>query len=95
MPEEKFDYKKEYKDLYLPKEKPCFIDVPAIQFIMIDGKGDPNIEGGEYQEAVELLYTLSFTIKMSKMSGLQPTGYFEYVVPPLEGLWWLGKRLST
>lgn len=85
----KLDYKKEYKDLYMPKAKPCIIDVPAMCFIMVDGRGNPNIEGGEYQQAVELLYGLSYTIKMSKMGGSQLDGYFEYVVPPLEGLWWL------
>ena len=89
MNDEKLDYKKEYKDLYMPKAKPCLIDVPPICYIMVDGKGNPNIEGGEYQQAVELLYALSYTIKMSKMGGNPPEGYFEYVVPPLEGLWWL------
>lgn len=84
---EKFDYKKEYKDLYLPKQKPVLIDVPVMNFIMIDGAGDPNISEA-YQEAMEILYGLSYTIKMSKMGGNQPSGYFEYIVPPLEGLWW-------
>ncbi|KUO64486.1 MAG: transcriptional regulator [Gracilibacter sp. BRH_c7a] len=84
---DKFDFKKEYKDLYLPKQKPVLIDVPAMNFIMIDGAGDPNT-AEEYQEAIEILYGLSFTIKMSKMSDQQPAGYFDYVVPPLEGLWW-------
>ena len=84
---EKFDYKKEYKDLYLPKNKPAMIDVPVMNFIMIDGEGDPS--NTEYQLAVGALYALTFTIKMSKMSGSQPQGYFEYVVPPLEGLWWI------
>ncbi len=82
---EKLDFKKEYKDFYLPKSKPAFIQVPPISFVMVDGHGDPN--GAEYQNAVSLLYALTFTIKMSKMSGNQPKGYFEYVVPPLEGLW--------
>lgn len=85
---EKFDYKKEYKDLYQPKTKPSIIEVPEMIFIAIDGKGDPNTSG-EYKEALEILYGLSFTIKMSKMSGTQPEGYFEYVVPPLEGLWYV------
>lgn len=89
MANEKQDYKKEYKDLYMPGTKPCVIDVPAMCFIMVDGKGNPNIEGGEYQQAVELLYAFSYTIKMSKMAGNPPDGYFEYVVPSLEGLWWL------
>lgn len=87
MSEEKLDYKKEYKDLYLPKNKPEIIDVPAMNFIMVDGKGNPNDEAGEYKAAVELLYGLSFTIKMSKMGSNKLKGYFEYVVPPLEGLW--------
>ncbi|MFZ5974846.1 MAG: GyrI-like domain-containing protein [Bacillota bacterium] len=82
-----FDYKKEYKDLYLPKDKPVLIEVPPMQFIMADGSGDPN--GGHFQQAVELLYGLTYTVKMSKMKGNQPEGYFEYVVPPLEGLWWI------
>ncbi|MHB8063100.1 MAG: GyrI-like domain-containing protein [Ruminiclostridium sp.] len=89
MANEKFDYKKEYKALYMPKAKPCIIDVPAMSFILVDGKGNPNDEGGEYPQAVELLYALSYTIKMSKLGGNKPEGYFEYVVPPLEGLWWL------
>ena len=83
----KVDFKKDYKDLYLPKTIPMLIDVPPMNFIMIDGAGDPN--GEEYQEAVGILYGLTFTIKMSKMSGAQPPGYYEYVVPPLEGLWWI------
>lgn len=82
----KLDYKKEYKDLYIPKRKPTIIEVPPMNFIMVDGKGDPNKE--EYQNAISILYALTFTIKMSKMKGNQPKGYFEYVVPPLEGLWW-------
>ncbi len=84
---EKFDFKKEYKDLYLPKQKPMLIDVPPMNFMLIDGAGDPS--QGEYQQAIETLYALTFTIKMSKMSGNQPQGYYEYVVPPLEGLWWI------
>lgn len=82
---EKLDYKKEYKDLYLPPKKPVRIQVPKIQYLMIDGQGAP--EGESYQEAISLLYSVAFTIKMSKMSGSQPEGYFDYVVPPLEGLW--------
>ncbi|MBM4236550.1 MAG: transcriptional regulator [Firmicutes bacterium] len=83
----KVDFKKDYKDLYLPKTKPMLIDVPEMQFIMVDGAGDPNSEA--YQQAIAVLYGLTFTIKMSKMSGKQPSGYYEYVVPPLEGLWWV------
>jgi len=85
---EKLDYKKAYKDLYLPKTKPMIIEVPKMNFIMVQGKGNPNSEKGEYQEAIELLYSLSFTIKMSKMGENKIDGYFEYVVPPLEGFWW-------
>ncbi|MDR2696854.1 MAG: GyrI-like domain-containing protein [Holophagales bacterium] len=82
-----FDYKKEYKDLYLPKVKPSVIDVPEMVFIMVAGKGNPNTSEA-YKNALEILYGLSYAIKMSKMSGTQPKDYFEYVVPPLEGLWW-------
>ncbi len=86
---DKIDYKKEYKDLYLPKTTPMIINVPPINFIMVDGKGNPNREDGEYSRAVGMLYALSFTIKMSKMGANKPDGYFEYVVPPLEGQWWM------
>lgn len=79
------DYKKQFKDLYQPKA-PSVIDVPEMLFIMVDGKGDPNTSA-EYLAAVEILYGLSYSIKMSKMGGNRPDGYFEYVVPPLEGLW--------
>ncbi|MDD7793583.1 GyrI-like domain-containing protein [Clostridium sp. 'White wine YQ'] len=88
MAENKLDYKKEFKDLYSPKIVPGLIDVPEMKFIMVDGKGNPNDKDGEYQKAVEIIYALSYTIKMSKMGSLKPEGYFEYVVPPLEGLWW-------
>lgn len=83
---EKIDYKKEYKDLYLPKTNPMLIDVPSMKFIMVEGTGNPNDKDGEYQEAMQILYGLSFTIKMSKMGQNKIEGYFEYVVPPLEGL---------
>jgi len=83
----KLDYKKEYKDLYQPKTKPSIIDVPEMLFIAVDGEGNPNT-CEEYKSALEILYGLSFTIKMSKMNSTQPDGYFEYVVPPLEGLWY-------
>jgi hypothetical protein len=81
-----FDFKKEYKDLYLPKE-PMLVQVTPMNFIMVDGSGDPNQPG--FTEAVELLYGLAYTIKMSKKSGMVIDGYFDYVVPPLEGLWWI------
>ncbi len=83
---EKLDYKKQFKDLYQPPTKPTIIDVPEMIFFAVDGTGDPNTVP-EYKEAMEILYGLSFTVKMSKMNGTQPEGYFEYVVPPLEGLW--------
>jgi len=83
-----YDFKKEYKDLYQPKTAPEVIDVPAMLFIMVDGTGNPNTSE-EYQSAVEILYGLSYAIKMSKKSEITPTGYYDFVVPPLEGLWWL------
>jgi hypothetical protein len=82
-----YDFKKEYKDLYLPKATPSVIDVPEMTFIMVDGKGNPNTSAG-YKAALEVLYGLSYGIKMSKMGDAQPKGYFDFVVPPLEGLWW-------
>ncbi|GAB5081404.1 GyrI-like domain-containing protein [Hominimerdicola sp. 21CYCFAH17_S] len=84
---DKLDYKKEYKDLYRPKTKPSIIDVPEMLYIAVNGEGDPNI-CKEYREALNILYALSYSIKMSKMNGTQPEGYFEYVIPPLEGLWY-------
>lgn len=89
---EKLDYKKAYKNLYLPKQKPTVVEVPTMSFIMINGSGDPNAYGGEYQQAIELLYGLSYTIKMSKRNGYKIEDYFEYVVLPLEGLWWMGEE---
>ena len=83
-----FDFKKEYKELYLPKDKVVLIDVPDMRFIMVDGVGDPNNNSG-FEQAVELLYALSYAIKMSSKKGKQLEGFFEYVVPPLEGLWWV------
>lgn len=85
-----YDYKKAFKDLYAPKVKPAFIDVPAMTFAAVAGTGDPNEEGGSYQDALALLYGFSYTVKMAKMGDRQPDGYFDYVVPPLEGLWWSG-----
>jgi len=83
------DYKKEYKDLYLPKNEPMMIDVPEIRFVAVEGRGNPNDENGEYQKAIEVLYSIQYTIKMSKKGSNTPKGYFDYVVPPLEGFWWL------
>lgn len=83
-----FDYKKEYKEFYLPKNKPGLITVPRMNFVAVRGQGDPNEEGGAYKQAIGLLYGIAFTIKMSKKGDRQIEGYFDYVVPPLEGFWW-------
>lgn len=82
-----FDYKKEYKEFYLPLKKPHIIMVPPMNFVAVRGKGNPNDPEGEYQGAMELLYGIAFTIKMSYKGSHKINGYFEYVVPPLEGLW--------
>jgi hypothetical protein len=84
-----FDYKKEYKEFYLPPSKPLIIEVPSMNFIAVRGKGNPNETDGEYQQAVELLYGIAYTIKMSYKGAYKINGYFEYVVPPLEGFWWI------
>lgn len=83
-----FDYKKEYKEYYMPKNKPEIVEVPSMNFIAVRGTGDPNEEGGDYKNAIGLLYGIAFTIKMSKKGDHAITGYFDYVVPPLEGFWW-------
>lgn len=83
-----FDFKKEYKEFYLPPRKPTIVDVPKMNYLTVKGKGDPNQEDGEYKEAIGLLYGIAFTIKMSKKTDYQMEGYFDYVVPPLEGFWW-------
>ena len=83
-----FDYKKEYKEFYLPKDKPAIVTVPKMNYISVRGSGNPNDEDGEYKRAIELLYGVAFTIKMSKKGDHQIEGYFDYVVPPLEGFWW-------
>ena len=83
-----FDFKKEYKEFYLPKNKPSIVTVPKMNYIAVRGSGDPNAEGGEYKESIGLLYGIAFTIKMSKMGDHRIDGYFDYVVPPLEGFWW-------
>ncbi|MDR2086737.1 MAG: GyrI-like domain-containing protein, partial [Dysgonamonadaceae bacterium] len=82
------DYKKEYKELYSPKNQPVIIEVPEITFVAVEGRGNPNDENGEYSNALKLLYGIQYTIKMSKKGNNVPDGYFDYVVPPLEGLWW-------
>ena len=83
-----FDYKKEYKEFYLPQQIPIFVTLPAMNYVAVCGKGNPNDDKGLYMEAVQLLYSISYTIKMSKKTDHRMEGYFDYVVPPLEGLWW-------
>ena len=83
-----FDFKKEYKEFYLPKSRPGIVTVPSMNYIAVCGQGDPNVEDGEYKQAIGLLYGIAFTIKMSKKGGHPIEGYFDYVVPPLEGFWW-------
>lgn len=87
-----FDYKKEYKEFYMPKSKPSIVTVPSMNYIAVRGKGDPNAEDSEYKATIGLLYGIAFTIKMSKMGDHRIDGYFDYVVPPLEGFWWQGER---
>ena len=83
-----FDFKKEYKEFYMPKGKPEIVTVPAMNYIAVRGKGNPNEEGGDYKKSIELLYGIAYTIKMSKKGDHKIEGYFDYVVPPLEGFWW-------
>ena len=83
-----FDYKKEYKDFYMPKNKPSIVKIPKMNYIAVRGKGNPNDEKGEYKQTIGLLYAIAFTIKMSYKGTHKIDGYFEYVVPPLEGFWW-------
>ena len=83
-----FDYKKEYKEFYMPPKTPTIVTVPPMNFIAMRGKGDPNTEDGAYKQAIGLLYGIAFTIKMSKKGDRRIEGYFDYVVPPLEGFWW-------
>ena len=83
-----FDYKKEYKEFYMPPKKTSIVDVPTMNYIAVRGKGNPNDENGEYKKSIELLYGVAYTIKMSYKGDYKIDGYFEYVVPPLEGFWW-------
>lgn len=83
-----FDYKREYKEFYLPPKQPGIVEIPKMNFLAVRGKGDPNEENGEYKRAMELLYGIAYTIKMSYKGEHIIEGFFEYVVPPLEGLWW-------
>ena len=83
-----FDFKKEYKEFYMPKSKPEIVAVPKANYIAVRGKGDPNDEGGAYQQAVGILYAVAYTLKMSYKTDYRIEGFFDYVVPPLEGFWW-------
>ncbi len=83
-----FDFKKEYKEYYLPKNKPEIVNVPEANYIAVRGKGDPNEAGGAYQKAISVLYAVAYTLKMSYKTDYKIEGFFEYVVPPLEGFWW-------
>ena len=83
-----FDFKKEYKEFYMPKNKPEIITVPKANYIAVKGKGDPNEVGGAYQQAISVLYAVAYTLKMSYKTDHKIEGFFEYVVPPLEGFWW-------
>ncbi len=83
-----FDYKKEYKEYYMPANKPSLVEIPPMNYIAVRGQGNPNEEDGEYKKAINLLYGIAYTIKMSYKGDHKIDGYFEYVVPPLEGFWW-------
>ena len=83
-----FDFKKEYKEFYMPAARPSIVTVPPMNYIAVRGEGDPNAEDGAYKQAIGLLYGIAFTIKMSKMGDHRIEGFFDYVVPPLEGFWW-------
>ena len=83
-----FDFKKEYKEFYQPKTKPSIVNIPKMNFIAVRGQGDPNEENGVYQKSIALLYPIAYTLKMSYKGTYKIKGFFEYVVPPLEGFWW-------
>ena len=83
-----FDFKKEFKEYYMPKNKPQIVDIPSMNYIAVRGKGNPNDEDGEYKKAIEVLYAVAYTLKMSYKTDYKIDGFSEYVVPPLEGFWW-------
>lgn len=89
-----FDYKKEYKEFYMPKTVPAIADIPSMNYIAVSGKGNPNEADGEYQRALGILYAVAYTLKMSYKTDYRMEGFFEYVVPPLEGLWWTANEES-
>lgn len=83
-----FDFKKEFREFYMPKNKPEIVTIPKMKYIAVSGKGDPNEEDGAYKQAVSVLYAIAYTLKMSYKTDYKIEGFFEYVVPPLEGFWW-------
>ena len=83
-----FDFKKEYREFYLPKNQPGIVEIPPMNYIAVRGQGDPNEENGAYQQAISTIYAIAYTIKMSYKGDHRIDGFFEYVVPPLEGFWW-------
>ena len=83
-----FDFKKEYKEFYLPPAKPVIVIIPKANYIAVRGKGDPNDEGSAYQQAIGILYAVAYTLKMSYKTDHRIKGFYDYVVPPLEGFWW-------
>ena len=87
-----FDFKKEYKEFYMPKNKPEIVKIPSMNYVAVRGKGNPNVEGGDYQHAISILYAVAYTLKMSYKTDYKIEGFFEYVVPPLEGFWWQGEQ---
>jgi len=90
-----FDFKKEYKEFYMPKNEPQIVEVPSMKYNAVRGQGDPNAETGEYQRAIEVLYAVAYTLKMSYKTDHKIEGFFEYVVPPLEGFWWQDKTVGV
>ncbi len=87
-----FDFKKEYKEFYMPKNKPEIVKIPPMNYVAVRGKGNPNVECGDYQQAISILYAVAYILKMSYKTDYKIEGFFEYVVPPLEGFWWQGEQ---
>ena len=87
-----FDFKKEYKEFYMPKNKSEIVKIPPMNYVAVRGKGNPNVECGDYQQAISILYAVAYTLKMSYKTDYKIEGFFEYVVPPLEGFWWQGEQ---
>ena len=86
-----FDFRKEYREFYLPKDRPEIVAVPAVHYMAVRGQGDPNQPEGAYRQAIQMLYTVAYTLKMSGRAGHEIDGFFDYVVPPLEGFWQQGQ----